>query len=50
MDKLLQKCKCFPSQVGKEWAQKFWKVQEKVVESVEQCQAHERLVNERVKV
>uniref|UniRef100_A0A8B9EKY0 Uncharacterized protein n=1 Tax=Anser cygnoides TaxID=8845 RepID=A0A8B9EKY0_ANSCY len=43
MDKLLQKCKCFPSQVGKEWAQKFWKNQEKVVESIEQCQASRKI-------
>uniref|UniRef100_A0A8B9DS55 Uncharacterized protein n=1 Tax=Anser cygnoides TaxID=8845 RepID=A0A8B9DS55_ANSCY len=43
MDKLLQKCKCFPSQVGKEWAQKFWKNQEKVVECIEQCQASQKI-------
>ncbi|KAK4820009.1 hypothetical protein QYF61_017388 [Mycteria americana] len=28
---------------GKEWAQKFWKDEEKVVECIEQCQAAQKL-------
>uniref|UniRef100_A0A8B9B985 Uncharacterized protein n=1 Tax=Anser brachyrhynchus TaxID=132585 RepID=A0A8B9B985_9AVES len=43
MDKLLQKYKCAPSQEGKEWAQKFWKNQEKVVEIFEQFQASRKI-------
>ena len=43
MDKLLQKYKCAPSQAGKEWAQKFWKDEEKVVECIEQCQASRKI-------
>ncbi|KAK4830063.1 hypothetical protein QYF61_008401 [Mycteria americana] len=42
MDKLLQKYKCAPSQAGKEWAEKFWKDEEKVIERIEQCQAAQR--------
>jgi len=37
MDKLLQKYKCAPSQAGIEWAQKFWKDEDKVVECIKQC-------------
>jgi len=43
MDKLLQKYGCAPSQVGKEWAQKFWKGKKKVVECVKQCQVSQKL-------
>lgn len=43
MDKLLQKHDCAPSLAGKEWAQKFWKDEEKVVEHIEQCQAVQKL-------
>ncbi|KAK4819789.1 hypothetical protein QYF61_011389 [Mycteria americana] len=42
MDKLLQKYKCAPSQAGKEWTQKLWKDEEKVIELIEQCQAAQR--------
>lgn len=43
MDKLLQKYKCAPSQAGKEFSQKFWKDEEKVVEHIEQCQASRKI-------
>ncbi|XP_068523233.1 uncharacterized protein [Anas acuta] len=43
MDKLLQKYKCAPSQAGKEFSQKFWKDEEKVVERIEQCQASRKI-------
>jgi len=43
MDKLLQKYGCAPSQAGKEWAQKFWKGEKKVVECVKQCQVSQKL-------
>lgn len=43
MDKLLQKHDCVPFLAGKEWAQKFWKGEEKVVELIEQCQAVQKL-------
>uniref|UniRef100_A0A493TWN7 Uncharacterized protein n=1 Tax=Anas platyrhynchos platyrhynchos TaxID=8840 RepID=A0A493TWN7_ANAPP len=43
MDKLLQKYKCAPSQAGKEFSQKFWKNEEKVVERIEQCQASRKI-------
>uniref|UniRef100_A0A8B9ZLZ4 Uncharacterized protein n=1 Tax=Anas zonorhyncha TaxID=75864 RepID=A0A8B9ZLZ4_9AVES len=43
MDKLLQKYKCAPSQAGKEFSQKFWKDEEKVVEYIEQCQASRKI-------
>uniref|UniRef100_A0A8B9J1F9 Uncharacterized protein n=1 Tax=Amazona collaria TaxID=241587 RepID=A0A8B9J1F9_9PSIT len=43
MDKLLQKYDCAPSPAGKEWAQKFWKDEEKVVERIEQCRALHKL-------
>eukprot|EP00075_Anas_platyrhynchos_P014902 XP_027304155.1 uncharacterized protein LOC113841671 [Anas platyrhynchos] len=43
MDKLLQKYKCAPSQAGKEFSQKFWNDEEKVVERIEQCQASKNI-------
>lgn len=43
MDKLLQKYDCAPSQAGKEWAQKFWKDEEKVVERIEECRVSQKL-------
>jgi len=43
MDKLLQKYGCVPSQVGKEWAQNFWKGEKKVVECVKLCQVSQKL-------
>uniref|UniRef100_A0A8B9T8H1 Uncharacterized protein n=1 Tax=Anas platyrhynchos TaxID=8839 RepID=A0A8B9T8H1_ANAPL len=43
MDKLLQKYKCAPSQAGKEFSQKFWKDEEKVVEHIEPCQASRKI-------
>ncbi|XP_068521596.1 uncharacterized protein [Anas acuta] len=43
MDKLLQKYKCAPSQAGKEFSQKFWKDEEKVVERIELCQASRKI-------
>ncbi|XP_071898619.1 uncharacterized protein [Anas platyrhynchos] len=43
MDKLLQKYKCAPSQAGKEFSQKFWKDEEKLVEYIEQCQASRKI-------
>uniref|UniRef100_A0A8B9FBA2 Uncharacterized protein n=1 Tax=Amazona collaria TaxID=241587 RepID=A0A8B9FBA2_9PSIT len=39
MDKLLQKYDCAPSPAWKEWAQKFWKDEDEVVERIEQCRA-----------
>jgi len=43
MDKLLQKYGCAPSQAGKQWAQKFWKDKEKVVEHIRQFQVSQKL-------
>lgn len=43
MDKLLQKYDCAPSQPGKQWAQKFWKDEEKVVEHIGECRASLKL-------
>ena len=43
MDKLLQKYDCAPSQAGKEWAQKFWKDEEKVVERIEERRVSQKL-------
>ncbi|GAB0203701.1 cAMP-dependent protein kinase inhibitor alpha [Grus japonensis] len=43
MDKLLQKYKCAPNQVGIEWAQKFWKDEDKVVERIEQCRSEQKI-------
>ncbi|GAB0209719.1 hypothetical protein GRJ2_003437600 [Grus japonensis] len=43
MDKLLQKYKCAPSQVGIEWAQKFWKDEDKVTERIEQCRSEQKI-------
>ena len=43
MDKLLQKYGGAPSQARKEWAQKFWKDEEKVVERIKQCQVSQNL-------
>lgn len=43
MDNLLQKYKCAPSQAGKEFSQKFWKDEEKVVEHIEPCQASQKI-------
>uniref|UniRef100_A0A8B9VGG3 Uncharacterized protein n=1 Tax=Anas zonorhyncha TaxID=75864 RepID=A0A8B9VGG3_9AVES len=43
MDKLLQKYECAPSQVAREWAQNFWKGGEKLVESIKQCQAAQKI-------
>jgi len=37
MDKLLQIYECAPSQAEIEWAQKFWKDEDKVVERIKQC-------------
>ena len=39
MDKLLQEHNCAPSQAGMEWAQKFWKDEDKVVEQIIQCKS-----------
>uniref|UniRef100_A0A8B9NYL3 Uncharacterized protein n=1 Tax=Apteryx owenii TaxID=8824 RepID=A0A8B9NYL3_APTOW len=43
MDKLLHKYKCAPSQAAKEWAQKFWKDEDKVVERIEQCRSQQKI-------
>uniref|UniRef100_A0A8B9BR63 Uncharacterized protein n=1 Tax=Anser brachyrhynchus TaxID=132585 RepID=A0A8B9BR63_9AVES len=43
MYKLLQKYNCAPSQVAREWAQNFWKGGEKLVESIKQCQAAQKI-------
>jgi len=43
MDKLLQTYGCAPSQAKKEWAQRFWKDEEKVVERIKQCQVSQKL-------
>uniref|UniRef100_A0A8C3BI70 Uncharacterized protein n=1 Tax=Cairina moschata TaxID=8855 RepID=A0A8C3BI70_CAIMO len=43
MDKLLQKYECAPSQVAREWARNFWKGGEKLVESIKQCQAAQKI-------
>jgi len=43
MDKQLQICKCAPSQAGSEWAQKFWKDEDKVVEQIKQCLSEQNI-------
>lgn len=43
MDKLLQNHKCATSQAGNEWAQQFWKDEEKVVECIKQCQGEQKV-------
>ena len=45
MDKLLQKYKCAPSEAGIEWAQKFWKDEDKVVERIKQCLSEQKIKN-----
>jgi len=45
MDKLPQKYKCAPSQEGVEWAQKFWKGKDKVVERIIQCLSEQKIKN-----
>ncbi|GAB0210355.1 hypothetical protein GRJ2_003501300 [Grus japonensis] len=43
MDKLLQKYKCAPSQVGIEWAQKFWEDEDKTIEWIEQRRSEQKI-------
>jgi len=49
VDKLLQKCKCAPSQAGIEWALKFWEDEDKVVEWIKQCQSEQKTKNLKAK-